>query len=222
MIHQPHDHLPHDHQHLDHQQVTLDAAFWDARYRDHQAPWDAEPNPHLARVAADLTPGSALDVGCGEGSDAVWLASHGWQVTATDLSQVALDRGRAHDPTGRVTWLQADLLSWEPPVAAFDLVSAHFVHFAPTDRTALFKRLAGAVKPGGTLLVVSHHPSDLETTAGRRPIRELFYTAADIIAVLDPAGWEVVEDLASPRAMMDPEGRPITVHDAVLVARRGA
>jgi SAM-dependent methyltransferase len=173
----------------------------------------------MERVASRLAPGTALDVGCGEGSDAVWLASQGWHVTATDLSQVALDRGKAHEPTGRVTWLQADILAWTPPVGAFDLVASHFLHFDATDRQAVFRKLADAVKPGGTLLVVAHHPTDLETTAGRWRVPDLFFTASEIAAMLD-ASWELDVDDASPRTVRDPDGNLITVHDTVLVARR--
>lgn len=201
------------------QQQTPDAALWDERYRSRVAQWDPEPNPHLARVAAGLTPGTALDVGCGEGSDAVWLANHGWHVTAVDISQVALDRGKAHDPTGRVTWTQADLGTWKPPAGTFDLVSSQFVHFPPEGRQAFFEQLAIAVKPGGTLLIVAHHPTDAETTV-RRPPREVLFAAEAV--ELDPRAWDVTERARSPRTMKDPDGRPVTVHDAVLVATRRA
>jgi 2-polyprenyl-3-methyl-5-hydroxy-6-metoxy-1,4-benzoquinol methylase len=74
----------------------FDQAFWDERYRSHDALWSGNPNDHLINETDGLTPGPALDVGCGEGADAVWLAERGWRVTAVDLSTVALERGAAH------------------------------------------------------------------------------------------------------------------------------
>jgi SAM-dependent methyltransferase len=174
----------------------------------------------LADEVEGLTPGAALDLGCGEGSDAVWLANRGWRVTAVDISQVALDRGRAADTTGTVTWLQADLLAWRPPADAFDLVSAHFVHFLPAERKRLWLDLAQAVRPNGTLLIVGHHPSDLETTASRWPEPDFYYTADDVAAILDENQWEIITQEARPRQITDAEGRVVTIHDAILRARR--
>lgn len=197
-----------------------DAAFWDQMYLNRKAAWDPEPNPFLEADIAGLAPGTALDVGCGEGSDAVWLARRGWRVTAVDISNVALDRGRAADVDHQVAWLQADLLAWEPQADAFDLVSTHFLHLPPGERPAFFGRLARAVRPGGLLLVVAHHISDLETTIGRPPLPELFFTAEDVTAVLEPGRWEVLFAGTRPRGVTDREGQAITIHDAVLKARR--
>jgi SAM-dependent methyltransferase len=199
---------------------VFDAAFWDAMYRKHHAPWDGEPNPFLPEDLADLAPGTALDVACGEGSDAIWLAKRGWRVTAVDISDVALERGRAADLDQQVTWIQADLLDWQPPANAYDLISVHFLHFPPAERPAFFGRLAQAVRPGGTLLVVAHHPSDLETTIGRPPIPDLFFTADDVAASLAPGGWEILVGGTRPRSATDREGRTVTIHDMVLKARR--
>ncbi len=199
---------------------THDMAFWDEKYRNRTAAWDDEPNPFLADDIAGLTPGTALDVGCGEGSDSVWLAKQGWQVTAVDISNVALDRGRAADTDHLVTWVQADVLAWAPPTDAFDLVSTHFMHIPPADRPGFFGRLASAVRLGGTLLVVSHHISDLETTIGRPPLPELFYDADEVAAALTPGRWEILVGGTRPRPVTDHEGRAITIHDMVLKARR--
>lgn len=197
-----------------------DAEFWDQKYRHRQAPWDGEPNPLLAEVAEGLTPGAALDLGCGEGADALWLARRGWQVTAVDISGVALERARAADTDRQVTWQQTDMLAWQPPADAFDLVSAHFLHIPPAERTALFDCLARAVRPGGTLLVVAHHVSDLETTIGRPPLAELYYTADEVAASLTVGRWEVVFGGLRPRIAKDPQGRTVTIHDTVLQAQR--
>lgn len=200
-------------------EVTHDAGFWDEMYRDRQAPWDPEPNPFLPRDIDGLAVGAALDVGCGEGSDAVWLARQGWKVTAVDISEVALDRGRAAESGHLVTWMRADLLAWEPPAEAFDLVTSHFLHFPPAERARLFANLARAVRPGGVLLVVSHHPSDLEKNIRRPPSPDLLFTADEIAALLPPGEWEVLEADARPR-MAEREGQTIEIHDTVLKARR--
>lgn len=202
-----------------------DEAFWDERYRSASKVWSGKPNPQLVARVASLAPGSALDVGAGEGADAAWLAGRGWKVTALDISSVALERGRAHaaelgaEIAGRITWLHADVTGWEPPARAFDLVSIHFLHLPSAERTPLYLRLAGAVAPGGVLLVVGHHPSDLQTTVKRPPDPDLLFTAEELAAEL-PDGWDVLAREASPRTATDPDGETVTVHDAVLFARR--
>ena len=206
--------------------VVMDQTFWDARYRAADALWSGRPNPQLVSEAADLSPGAALDVGCGEGADAIWLAERGWRVTAVDLSSVALERAAAHarnvstDVAERITWLQADLIHWLPPASTYDLVSAQFVHLPKDQREPIFGRLAASVSPGGSLLVVGHHPADLQTTAPRPPLPELFFTAAEVAAALDPDSWDIVVSEARARPIQDPEGQMITIQDAVLMARR--
>ena len=214
--------------------LTLDVAslftreFWDARYSSRDQLWSGSPNRRFAEQVADLTPGTALDVGCGEGADAIWLASRGWRVTGVDVSTVALERaaGRADeigkDVADRITWQQVDLMSWDPAPARFDLVSAQFIHLPLAERDALNRRLAAAVRPGGTLLIVGHHPSDLETTIGRWNLPGLLFTAEEIAATLDPDTWEIVVAAALERQERDPEGRAVTIRDAVLRARRKA
>lgn len=201
-------------------------AEWDERYRSSSRLWSGKPNPHLVTQAAGLEPGTALDAGSGEGADAIWLAERGWRVTGVDISVVALERAAEHAAqagaavAGRTTWLHADLTSWDPGHGRYDLVSAHYMHFPQPLRTDLFGRLAGAVAPGGTLLIVAHHPSDLQTTVPRPPMPERFYTADEIAAGLDAREWGIVTSAAEPRSVTDPEGRNVTIHDTVLVARR--
>jgi len=141
--------------------------FWDERYRSAERLWSGEPNAQLVIQTAGLTPGDALDVGCGEGADAIWLASQGWTVTAADISAVALDRAAAHaaergdEIAGRISWRQADLFSWDPGSQLYDLVSAQFMYLPEAELKSLHQRLAESVRPGGTLLLVLHHPDSM-------------------------------------------------------------
>lgn len=199
--------------------------FWDERYRSASSLWSGNPNRHLIGEAAELTPGAALDVGSGEGADAIWLARRGWQVTAVDLSTVALQRGATHaaqagaETAERISWRHADLTTWDPGLVRYDLVSAQYLHLPAQPRDALFRRLAACVTPGGTLLVVGHHPSDLQTTMPRPPLPELYFTGDDIAATLDPHDWDVITNAAAERPATDPDGRIVTTHDTVLRAR---
>lgn len=204
----------------------MDEAFWDERYRSSSALWSGRPNPQLVSEAAGLDPGTALDVGSGEGADAIWLAGRGWQVTALDVSAVALERGAAHarqvsaDVARRISWLHADLTSWAPAAQSYDLVSAQFMHLPRAQRELLHCRLAESVAPGGTLLVVGHHPSDMQGSIPRPQLPELYFTAAEVVASLDPSQWVIVVDEARQRTVPDPDGHPATVRDAVLRAKR--
>jgi trans-aconitate methyltransferase len=200
--------------------------FWDERYGATEQLWSGNPNQRLVEQVGEITPGIALDVGCGEGADAIWLAARGWQVVGMDVSPVGLARAAQHaaqagpEIASRITWQQADMLTWSPPSQQIDLVSAHFIHLPSAERESLHKRLAAAVSPGGTLLIVGHHPSDLETTAHRMNLPDFMYTAEQVAATLDPDAWEIVVAAAPQRDWHDPEGRPITIRDAVLRARR--
>ncbi len=222
--HGSHDHGPHDHGTSG--PPPQDAASWDERYRSVAAVWSGRPNPQLLVEASDLPPGTALDVGCGEGADAIWLAERGWTVTAVDISTLTLDRAAARarlvgdEVARRITWQPADVTGWVPGASSFDLVSAQFMQLPLAERIELHRRLAASVAPGGPLLVVGHHPGDLQTTAPRPQLPELFFTADDVAAVLDPGQWQVVTLEARARPLTDPDGRDIAVLDAVLRAHR--
>lgn len=220
----------HDHRHQarhegDHDdwQPHFDSSWWDEHYGSAPALWSGKANPVLVAEVADLPPGRALDVGCGEGADTLWLAGRGWQVLGTDVSQVALDRAAAAVDAGglsdQVMWVQHDLLAWTPPARSFDLVSVQFFHLLPDDRPRVYGGLADAVAPGGSFLVVAHHPSDLDTTVSRPPVEELFFTADEIAAQLGDE-WEIQVNEARPRTTKVPDGRDVTITDTVLKARR--
>lgn len=218
----------HNHSHdQEHAEVGFTQEFWDERYSSAERIWSGNANPHLVTTASELTPGTVLDMGSGEGGDAIWLATQGWQVTAVDVSKVALDRAAEQarrtgaEIAERITWQQADGHTWEPGSSRFDLVSAQFMYLPPTEIAALHRRLAEAVRPGGTLLIVGHHPSDLETSMGRPRLLEFMYTAEEVATGLDPDEWQIA--VSSPeRQANDPDGQLITINDTVLHAVRQA
>jgi len=200
--------------------------YWDERYGSAEAVWSGNVNPHLATTAADLVPGTALDVGSGEGADAIWLATKGWQVTAVDISAVALKRAAGHaakagdEVAARITWERGDVLSWDPAPRRYRLVSAQFMQLPQPALTSLHRRLAAAVEPGGSLLIVGHHPSDLETSAHRPHHPDLMFTADQVAATLDPDEWETISATTHERQILDSDGQQITISDAVLRAVR--
>lgn len=200
---------------------AFEGEWWESRYAGHHGPAAHGPSPYLQATAAGLTPGRALDAGCGEGEDAIWLAEHGWKVTAVDISASALARAGAQaDEAGvRVEWEVADLTTWEPS-GGFDLVTSHYVH---TRETAgdLVARLAAVVVPGGTLLVVGHAPSDAHSSA-HAPEGEHAHastTADELAAALDPGLWDVIT-AGLRRRIVQVRGREVELDDAVLLARR--
>ena len=193
---------------------------WEDRYSARDgAIWSGNPNAVLVIEAADLTPGRALDVGCGEGADALWLADRGWEVTGTDLSTVALQRAAGHDAHGRVRWQHVDLLANPPAPQSFELVTAHFMHLPRADRITLYAHLAEAVVPGGTLLLVAHSAVDARHPQGRN-VPGMFFTAPDLVAELDLDRWQVQVAEERPRPWTNPDGVAGTIHDTVLRAVR--
>lgn len=201
--------------------------FWDDRYRSREHLWSGTPNPQLVAEASDLAPGRALDVGCGEGADVIWLAERGWTVTGSDISPVALERAAAHaeqrgrDVADRISWRQVDLFATVPvELAEYNLVSSQFVHLPPDHRAPVVGRLAAAVAPSGHLLYVAHDRADLEIPGLRPHVPEMFASAEQLAELLDPADWEILVAEARGRPGRGPDGAEITVHDAVLHARR--
>ncbi|MCT6781826.1 class I SAM-dependent methyltransferase [Streptomyces sp. CS7] len=206
----------------EHTERTERTEHWDDRYRSRAQVFSGNPNGVLVTEAAGLAPGRALDVGCGEGADALWLARRGWRVTGADISEVALGRAAAASPAGeagdRVTWTRADLLTQPPPAGAFDLVS---VHYFPVERRAGHSALRGlldAVAPGGTFLFVTHTRADPaeHREEGFDPAR--FSWPDDAVRLMGPA-WNILVDETRPRTAPAPAGTRHS-HDAVLRALR--
>jgi len=215
-----------NHQH-DHHDVDPASLFtqetWDARYAESPRVWSGRPNQRLVEEVSDLPPGRAIDVGCGEGADAVWLATRGWQVTALDVSEIALERVREHaresGVADRVETLHHDLVAGGRLTGGWDLVSVFFFHPLPEAFAELYGGLAALVVPGGTLLVVGHHPSDVDSGARRPHGGQLLFTPEQVVELLDPDAWEVVTAAAPAREIPGDDG-PVTVHDSVVRAVR--
>ncbi len=141
---------------------------WDKRYASKELVWSAGPNETFAGEMAELTPGRALDVACGEGRNALWLAEHGWCVTAIDFSSVAIDKARriaAHRGV-EVEWLAADISTCQLEAEAYDLVAVLFLHTDPDERSRWLQAVAEALKPGGTFIYIGHDPSNIEKGVG--------------------------------------------------------
>ncbi|KRC65241.1 hypothetical protein ASE12_10990 [Aeromicrobium sp. Root236] len=210
------------HQHAERPEDHFTREFWDERYGAEQV-WSGNPNPHLVTYAAQLRPGTALDYGSGEGADAIWLAQQGWQVTGIDISSVALEgaAARAKQSGVEATWLQADAFEWTAG-PTYDLVSAQFMHLPRTGLVRLHRELAASVAPGGTLLIVGHHPVDGSHTPENHGSEDPRFTAEDVAATLDRADWMPIDALTHEREWIDRDGDAAVAVDAVLRAvRRG-
>lgn len=206
-----------------HDQFT--AAFWDERYGSSEKIWSGAPNDVLVQEIADVAPGTALDVGSGEGGDAVWLAARGWTVTAIDVSPVGLSRvaarAAAEGVADRVTTTPVDVLH-DPIPGIHDLVTAHFLQLPADVRPRVFSALAGAVAPGGRLLIVGHDPEGMPAEFAGHHSPEMFATADELVAELAGAlaGWTIEVAERRARTGVQPDGRPGFPYDAVLMARR--
>ncbi|GAB1513513.1 class I SAM-dependent methyltransferase [Actinophytocola sp. KF-1] len=196
----------------------MDQQFWDDLYREKDQLWSGAPNGVLVTEVADLPPGQALDLGCGEGADALWLASRGWLVTAVDISEVALARAAAAAGEAKVSWVHADLATSALPAGAFDLVVALYfsAQRAPGDRAV--RNMLAAVAPGGTLLYAHHELTGHEHERNPDFDRHDFYFPDDVAALLDEDEWTIDTHETRPRVHMPPEA--MHVNDIVLKARR--
>ncbi|MFE1555375.1 class I SAM-dependent methyltransferase [Streptomyces sp. NPDC058734] len=219
-------HQHHQHQHQEQHPDGASEGWWDARYRESDRIWSGRANEVLVREASGLTPGSALDLGCGEGADAVWLARQGWRVTGTDISGVALARAAGHAADAglgnRVDWQRHDLADSFPD-GEFDLVSACFLHsYGDFPRERILRTAASAVAPGGILLIAGHAGGPSWDPDAHADIR--FPTPDEVLADLElPEGaWEVLLSAEHEQALTAPDGRPGTRRDNALKLRRVA
>lgn len=195
------------------------AADWDARYAAEQV-WSGEPNGALVAEAVDLGPGRALDVGCGEGADALWLAQHGWEVTALDLSRVALERaqGAASAAGAHVAFQHSGLLDARLPDRGFDLVAVMYPALRRTPGADAERALLAAVAPGGTLLVVHHAHADGAWAFAHGVDLDDWVGSADVAALLGEE-WAIEVNERRERTISGGAGAHHS-QDLVLRARR--
>jgi thioredoxin reductase len=201
-------------------------SYWDRFYAEPNPAWSGQVNTVLVRETADMASGTALDLGCGEGADAIWLAQQGWTVTAVDIARPALQRAReravATGVADRIAWLHDDLARWQP-TDSFDLVSVHYLHSSvdlPRDR--ILRAAAAAVAPDGVLLVVGH-AGPLPAHADAEPGTKL-PTVDEVLAALDlpPTQWRVerAADIAHDAPGAGADDHPHTQTDTVVRIRR--
>jgi SAM-dependent methyltransferase len=209
-------HAPEGHRPVGNERPGHGPHDWEERYAGEQL-WSGNPNVALVAEVADLTPGRALDIGCGEGGDAVWLARRGWQVTAIDVARAALDRARAAgDAAGvDVDWIASGIVELTDRDACFDLVTLFYPALMRTPSGEAEKALLGAVAPGGTLLVVHHANVDREVALSHGFDPDDYVGHDDVVAALGE-GWVIERDEQRERDVTEGPGAH---HHADLIVR---
>ena len=192
---------------------------WNVKHGEAGPLFGVEPNRFLVAEAADLAPGRALDLACGGGRNAVWLAERGWTVTGADFSDVALANARrlAAERGVDVEWVHADLRDWEPSARAFDLVAVLYFQVPAEERALVLARAAEAVASGGTLLVVGHDLQNLNGGHGGPKDPRVLFAPEDVAAELPGLEVEKAERVLRPVETEDGEVQAI---DALVRARR--
>lgn len=177
----------------------MDRQQWNERYAAQPLLWNIDPNPFLAGELGDRLPGRALDLGAGEGRTTLWLAERGWQVTAVDFSDVALERGRqrvqAAGVGGSVEWICADLVHFDPTGGTYDVVLLMFVHLPAPERRRLLRVAAATLAPGGVVLAAGYDASNAANGQGGPRDPALLFTPEDLVADLDGLRIERAERL---------------------------
>jgi SAM-dependent methyltransferase len=194
----------------------VDASQWDARYAAAERVWSVTPNQFVASELADLPAGRALDVACGEGRNAIWLAQRGWSVTAIDFAGVAIERGRNEAPDLAVTWVVGDVL--ETPLPEVDLVVVAYLQLPTDQRRPVVRRAFEAMAVGGTFLLVAHDSSNLTEGTGGPQDPRFLYTAADVLADLDGLNHTVVRAERVARVVSSDDGHGGTAQSTALDA----
>jgi SAM-dependent methyltransferase len=193
---------------------------WDERYSSAEQMWSGNPNSSLVALVENLEPGSVLDVGCGEGADAIWLAGRGWRVTALDVSKVAIDRGKVHAQKAgvEVQWLHSGLLEADVSSHAFTLVSAQYPALLRTTSHDAERALLAAVEPRGYLLFVHHADIDVEVARSHGCDPDDYVSPDDVASLLD-SDWKIISNERRPRVVTAGAGAG-HVEDIVVFAQR--
>lgn len=175
----------------------MDAAEWDSRYAGTELVWGSGPNRFVAAELSGLAPRSALDVACGEGRNAIWLATRGWQVVGVDFSAVAIERARqlaaAAGVTDRAGFAVADAVAGPLPPGPFDVVIVAYLQLRPPERRLALRNAAAVLAPGGRLVVVGHHSDNLAHGTGGPQDPSVLFAPDDVISDLAGLPGLVVE-----------------------------
>jgi SAM-dependent methyltransferase len=200
----------------------MDAEAWNERYATKELVWGVEPNRFVAAEVAGLTPGRALDLACGEGRNAIWLASKGWRVTAADFASAAIEKGRrlAEREHVEVDWRVEDVTRWAPEAGAYDLVVIAYLQLPAPQRDTVWRNAAAAIAPGGTFLLVGHDSRNLTEGHGGPQDASVLYTAADVLRALD--GLTVVHAGEALRPVTRDDGSTVDAIDCLVRATRAA
>lgn len=209
-----------------HGEHGFDKGYWEDHWTEGDSArrdtGDGAPNPYLVRELSGQAPGTALDAGCGTGTEVIWLAQQGWRVTGVDISSAALalagERASQASVSESVRWVEADLTTWQPE-ERFDLVATHYAH-ATMPQLAFYERVAGWVAPGGTLLIVGHLPDPKGVPEVDATPTDATVTAEDIIAILSPVAWRIDVAEEHSRTVDRPGGATLVLHDVVVRATR--
>jgi SAM-dependent methyltransferase len=198
----------------------MDRSVWDRRYAAGAFVWTVRPNRLLVQETQAFPPGRALDLACGEGRNAVWLAEQGWRVTGVDFSQVGLEKARRLAAARGVEgdWVAADLLEYRPEPRAFDLVLVLYLQVPATEREPILRAAADAVADGGTFLVIAHDSRNLRDGHGGPQRADVLYTADDVVRDIDGSGLLIERAERVQRPVETPDGVRVAL-DALVRGR---
>jgi SAM-dependent methyltransferase len=199
----------------------MDSQVWDRRYAGRELVWTSEANRFLVQEIDGMGPARALDLACGEGRNAVWLAERGWRVTGVDFSKVGVEKARRlADARGvRGDWIVADLLEYRPEPEAFGLVIVFYLQVPASERTPILQTAATAIAPGGSFLLVAHDASNIAEGHGGPRDPAVLYTAADVVGDLEGTGLRIERAERVERPVQTPDGERIAL-DALVRASR--
>lgn len=209
----------------------MDARAWNERYAATDRVWSRSPNKWVHAEFSSAPPGRALDLACGEGRNALWLAARGWSVVGVDFAAVALERARhsaaaVESERGAplpIEWVEADLTAYRMKTAAFDLVLISYLHLAPTERADLLRRCVSALAPGGVLFVVAHDASNLREGVGGPQDDYVLFSASDVAGDLQDhiaTGTIALERAGRVAREVDTPDGTVVAWDVVVKARK--